>query len=111
MFSDFSELRFSEPGAAPYLLLSLLLFTIGSVGFVIRRNAIVMLMCVELMLNAVNVALVAFGRHLGQVDGQILVFFILVVAAAEVMTGLAILVAIYRRRLRVSADDLSSLSG
>ncbi len=101
----------NSPDYTAYLALSVILFMIGTMGFLLRKNTIVMFMCVELMLNAVNLALVAFGRELGHAGGQIFVFFVLVVAAAEVMVGLAILVAIYRRRLRVSADDLSNLSG
>ncbi|HEX2030595.1 MAG TPA: NADH-quinone oxidoreductase subunit NuoK [Actinomycetota bacterium] len=92
-----------------YLLLSALLFTIGTVGVLIRRNALVIFMSVELQLNAVNLSLVAFSRQLGQVDGQILAFFSMVVAAAEVVVGLAIIVAIFRRRASASVDDVSVL--
>jgi len=94
-----------------YLLLSAGLFTLGSIGLLIRRNPLVMFMCVELMLNAVNLSFVALGRGLGDIGGQMAVFFVLVVAAAEVVVGLAIIVAIMRRRPGATADDLSVLKG
>jgi NADH-quinone oxidoreductase subunit K len=94
-----------------YLALGALLFIMGAVGLLIRRNPLVMFMCVELMLNAVNLSFVAFGEALGDLGGQISVFFVLVVAAAEVVIGLAIVVAIMRRRPNVGADDLSVLRG
>jgi len=94
---------------AYYLVLSALLFTIGSVGVLVRRNALVMFMSVELQLNAVNLSLVAFSRRLGEVDGQVLAFFSMVVAAAEVVVGLAIIVAIFRRKRTANVDDVSSL--
>ncbi len=93
------------------LLLAAAIFMIGAVGFLIRRNALVMFMCVELMLNAVNLTLVTFSRMLNDLTGQVLVFFVLVVAAAEVVVGLAILVTIFRRRVEASADDLSGMEG
>jgi NADH-quinone oxidoreductase subunit K len=92
-----------------YLVLSGLLFTIGTVGVLVRRNALVIFMSIELQLNAVNLTLIAFSRRLGEVDGQILAFFSMVVAAAEVVVGLAIIVAIYRRRATASVDDISAL--
>jgi NADH-quinone oxidoreductase subunit K len=92
-----------------YLVLAALLFTIGGVGVLIRRNVIVMFMCVELMLNAVNLTFVAFAKELNDIRGQALVFFILVVAAAEVAVGLGIIVAIFRRRSGATADDLTLL--
>ncbi|GAA2097044.1 NADH-quinone oxidoreductase subunit NuoK [Microlunatus panaciterrae] len=92
-----------------YIVLSALLFTIGAVGFTIRRNAIVAFMCVELMLNASNLALVTFSRMHGQLDGQIAAFFVMVVAAAEVVVGLAIIVAIFRTRRSASVDDANLL--
>jgi NADH-quinone oxidoreductase subunit K len=92
-----------------YLVLAALLFTIGGVGVLIRRNVIVMFMCVELMLNAVNLTFVAFAKQLNDIRGQALVFFILVVAAAEVAVGLGIIVAIFRRRSGATADDLNLL--
>ena len=81
-----------------YLVLGAVLFTLGGVGLLLRRNVLVMFMCVELMLNAVNLTFVAFGRDLGDIGGQVSVFFVLVVAAAEVVIGLALIVAVLRRR-------------
>jgi NADH-quinone oxidoreductase subunit K len=94
-----------------YLVLAAMLFTIGGVGLLLRRNVIVMFMCVELMLNAVNLTFVTFARMLDDVGGQVLVFFTLVVAAAEVAIGLGIIVAIFRRRRGATADDLRVLKG
>jgi NADH-quinone oxidoreductase subunit K len=94
---------------AYYLILSALLFAIGTVGVLVRRNALVIFMSVELQLNAVNLSLVAFARQLGEVDGQVLAFFSMVVAAAEVVVGLAIIVAIFRRRLSANVDDVNLL--
>lgn len=94
-----------------YLVLAAMIFTIGTVGVLTRRNVLVMFMCVELMLNAVNLSFVAFARALDDVTGQVIVFFVLVVAAAEVAVGLAIIVAIFRRRRNVTADDLQALRG
>jgi NADH-quinone oxidoreductase subunit K len=93
----------------PFLVLSALLFTIGAVGVLVRRNAIVVFMCVELMLNAANLALVTFARVYGNLDGQIAAFFVMVVAAAEVVIGLAIIVTIFRTRRSASVDDASLL--
>ena len=92
-----------------YLLLSALLFTIGAVCVLVRRNAIVVFMCVELMLNASNLALVAFSRQHGNLTGQIAAFFVMVVAAAEVVVGLAIIMTIFRTRRSASVDDASLL--
>jgi NADH-quinone oxidoreductase subunit K len=92
-----------------YLLLSALLFTIGAVGVLVRRNAIVVFMCVELMLNACNLAFVTFARQLGNLEGQIIAFFVMVVAAAEVVVGLAIIVTIFRTRRSASVDDANLL--
>jgi NADH-quinone oxidoreductase subunit K len=92
-----------------FLVLSALLFTIGSVGVLLRRNAIVVFMCIELMLNATNLAFVTFARHHGNLDGQIAAFFVMVVAAAEVVVGLAIIVTIFRTRRSASVDDASLL--
>ena len=100
----------SVPGAW-YLGLSALLFGIGAVGVLVRRNVLVMFMCVELMLNAVNLTFITFARMLDDVGGQATVFFVLVVAAAEVVVGLGIIVAIYRRRVGATADDLHILKG
>jgi len=94
-----------------YLILAALLFTIGAVGLLIRRNVLVMFMCVELMLNAVNLTLVTFARMLDDIGGQVAVFFVLVVAAAEVVVGLGIIIAIFRRRADATADDLHILRG
>lgn len=94
-----------------YLVLAAVIFAIGAVGLLVRRNPLVMFMCVELMLNAVNLTFVAFGRELGDIGGQVSVFFVLVVAAAEVVVGLAIIVAVMRRRPEATADDLSVLRG
>jgi NADH-quinone oxidoreductase subunit K len=94
-----------------YLVLASFLFGIGAVGLLVRRNVLVMFMCVELMLNAVNLTFVAFAKALNDVGGQVLVFFTLVVAAAEVAVGLAIIVAIFRRRRAATADDLRTLEG
>ena len=98
------------PGAW-YLGLAALLFAIGAVGFLVRRNVLVMFMCVELMLNAVNLTFITFARVLNDIGGQTAVFFVLVVAAAEVVVGLGIIVAIYRRRVGATADDLHILKG
>ena len=92
-----------------YLYLSAILFTIGVVGVVVRRNAIVVFMCVELMLNAANLTLVTFSRINGTLDGQVIAFFTMVVAACEVVVGLAIIVTIYRSRRSASIDDASLL--
>jgi len=92
-----------------YLYLSALLFTIGAIGVVVRRNAIVVFMCVELMLNAANLAFVTFSRINGTLDGQVTAFFTMVVAACEVVVGLAIIVAIYRSRRSASVDYASLL--
>jgi len=92
-----------------YLYLSAILFTIGAVGVVVRRNAIVVFMCVELMLNAANLTLVTFSRINGTLDGQVIAFFTMVVAACEVVVGLAIIVTIYRSRRSASIDDANLL--
>ncbi len=96
---------------AYYLTLAAMLFTIGAVGLLIRRNPLVMFMCVELMLNAANLTFVSFAKALNDVGGQVIVFFTLVVAAAEVAVGLAIIVAIFRRRPGATADDVDLLKG
>jgi NADH-quinone oxidoreductase subunit K len=94
-----------------YLVVGALLFTIGAVGLLLRRNVLVMFMCVELMLNAANLTFVTFSEALDDVGGQVIVFFTLVVAAAEVAVGLAIIVAIFRRRRGATADDVRLLRG
>ena len=92
-----------SPGS--YILLAAILFGIGAIGVLIRRNALVVFMCVELMLNAVNLAFISFARLHGGLDGQVIAFFVMVVAAAEVVVGLAILTAIFRTRRSASVDD------
>jgi NADH-quinone oxidoreductase subunit K len=92
-----------------YLVVSALLFSLGAAGVLIRRNAIVVFMCVELMLNACNLAFVTFSRMRGSLDGQVMAFFVMVVAAAEVVVGLAIIVAIFRTRRSASVDDANLL--
>ena len=92
-----------------YLVLSALLFAIGAVGVLVRRNAIVVFMCIELMLNAVNLTLVTFSRINGALDGQVMAFFVMVVAAAEVVVGLAIIMAIFKTRRSASVDDANLL--
>ncbi|SBW28676.1 MULTISPECIES: NADH-quinone oxidoreductase subunit NuoK [Protofrankia] len=94
---------------ANYLILAGLLFTIGAVGVLLRRNAIVVFMCIELMLNAANLTLVTFSRINGTLDGQIIAFFVMVVAAAEVVIGLAIILTIFRTRRSASVDDVNLL--
>ena len=94
-----------------YMTLAAILFGIGALGILVRRNALVMFMCIELMLNAVNLTFIAAGRALGDIDGQLAVFFVLVVAAAEVVVGLAIIVAIFRLRQTASVDDLTEMKG
>jgi NADH-quinone oxidoreductase subunit K len=98
-------------GPSAYLLVSAILFAIGVAGVLIRRNAIVVFMCVELMLNAVNLSFITFAKTNGSLDGQVLAFFVMVVAAAEVVVGLGILVAIFRKRSSTSVDDVNLLKG
>ena len=94
-----------------YLILAAILFTIGGVGLLVRKNTLVMFMCIELMLNAANLTFVAYANALNNIKGQVTVFFTLIVAAAEVAVGLAIIVAIFRRRQDVTADDVDALRG
>ena len=94
-----------------YLGLSVLLFTVGVVGVLIRRNAIIIFMCIELMLNAANLAFVAISRELGDPSGQVFVFFVMTVAAAEVAIGLAIIVSVFKHRETVNVDEVDSLKG
>lgn len=100
-----------EPTTTWYLILSAVLFGIGTVGVLVRRNPLVMFMCIELMLNAVNLSFVALATRVGNLNGQVAVFFVMVVAAAEVVVGLGIIVSIMRRRTNATADDLSGLKG
>ena len=97
--------------AAWYLILAAVLFGVGAFGLLTRRSALIMFMCVELMLNAVNLTFVTFSRTLGDIAGQATVFFVMVVAAAEVTVGLGIVVAIFRRRSSTSVDELSEMKG
>ncbi len=92
-----------------YLYLSAILFSIGALGVLVRRNAIVLFMCVELMLNASNLAFVSFARIHGNLDGQVIAFFVMVVAAAEVVVGLAIIMTIFRTRRSASVDEANLL--
>lgn len=94
-----------------YLVLSAVLFGLGAVGLLVRRNPLVMIMCVELMLNAVNLSFVTFGAMLDDITGQVIVFFVLVVAAAEVVVGLGLVVAVVRRKPGATADDIRLLRG
>jgi NADH-quinone oxidoreductase subunit K len=96
-------------GADAYIVMSAILFAIGMVGVMVRRNALIVFMCVELMLNAANLSLVTFSRMHGTLDGQIAAFFVMVVAAAEVVVGLAIIMTIYRTRHSASVDDANLL--
>jgi NADH-quinone oxidoreductase subunit K len=96
-------------GPGYYLILSALMFTVGVIGVLVRRNAIVIFMFIELMLNAVNLAFVTFARMHGEIAGQVLVFFVLVVAAAEVVVGLAIILVIFRHRASANVDDANLL--
>ena len=100
-----------EPTTSWFLILSAVLFAVGMVGVMVRRNPLVMFMCIELMLNAVNLSFVTFARARADISGQSAVFFVLVVAAAEVTVGLGIIVSIMRRRTEATADDLSVLKG
>jgi NADH-quinone oxidoreductase subunit K len=97
--------------ASWYLVLAAGLFTLGAIGLLVRRNPIIMFMCVELMLNAVNLTFVTFSRTLDDISGQTTVFFVMVVAAAEVVVGLGIIVAIMRRQAGADADDISLMKG
>jgi len=92
-----------------YLGLSVILFVLGAAGFIFRRNIITVFMCIELMLNAVNLAFIAFSRFLGSLDGQIFVFFVIVVAAAEAAVGLAIIIALHRNRESLNIEDIDSM--
>jgi NADH-quinone oxidoreductase subunit K len=90
-----------------YLFVSAILFSIGTVGVLTRRNAIVIFMCIEMMLNAVNLTFIAFSRYLGNIDGQIFVFFIMTVAAAEAAVGLALMIAFYNNRESIDVEDVN----
>jgi len=92
-----------------YLILSAILFAIGTIGVLTRRNAIVIFMCVEMMLNAVNLTFIAFSRYLGNIDGQVFVFFVMTVAAAEAAVGLALMIAFYKNRESIDVEDINML--
>jgi NADH-quinone oxidoreductase subunit K len=94
-----------------YVALSVILFTIGAMGVLLRRNAIIIFMSVELMLNSANLLFVAFARYLGDIDGQVLVFFVITVAAAEVAVGLALIVVIFRTKHSINIDEINLLKG
>ena len=100
-----------EVGLHHYIALSLILFAIGAIGVVVRRNVLIVFMSVELMLNAVNIAILAFTRWTGMVEGKVIVFFVLAVAAAEAAVGLGIVIAVFRNRNTVYLDDLKLLRG
>jgi len=101
----------ATPTTTWYLVLAAALFGIGTVGVLVRRNPLVMFMCIELMLNAVNLTFVALAKRLGDIGGQTTVFFVMVVAAAEVVVGLGIIVSIMRKRPGANVDDISALKG
>jgi NADH-quinone oxidoreductase subunit K len=92
-----------------YLILSAILFSIGTIGVLVRRNAIVIFMCVEMMLNAVNLTFIAFSKYLGNIDGQIFVFFVMTVAAAEAAVGLALMIAFYKNRESIDVEDINMM--
>jgi NADH-quinone oxidoreductase subunit K len=104
-------LAIATPTPTWYLLLAAVLFAIGATGVLVRRNPLIMFMCIELMLNAVNLSFVALSKVWSDIDGQTAVFFVMVVAAAEVVVGLGIVVAIFRKRPTATADDISALKG
>ena len=97
--------------ASWFMVLAAVLFVMGGAGLLLRKNALIMFMCIELMLNAVNLTFVAAGRALGNLDGQLSVLFVMVVAAAEVTVGLAIIVMVFRKRATASVDELSGMKG
>ena len=94
-----------------YLIVSAILFTVGVAGVMLRKNAIIIFMCIELMLNAVNLTLIAFSPFLGNTEGQVLVFFVMTVAAAEAAVGLALMISIYRNKETIDVDSLDLLKG
>jgi NADH-quinone oxidoreductase subunit K len=100
-----------QPTSTWYLVIAAVLFGIGTLGVMVRRNPLVIFMCIELMLNAVNLTFVTLSKSMADINGQVAVFFVMVVAAAEVVVGLGIIVSIMRRRTGATADDLSALKG
>ena len=107
----FALIAAATPTTTSNLVLAAVLFGIGTVGVLVRRNPLVMFMCIELMLNAVNLSFVALAKRLGDIGGQTTVFFVMVVAAAEVVVGLGIIVSIMRKRPGANVDDISALKG
>ena len=99
------------PSTAAYLMLSGTLFAVGLIGVIIRRNMITVLMCIELMLNAVNINLIAFSHRLGNLDGQVFTVFVITIAAGEAAVGLAIIIQLYRLRATVNIDEVRTLHG
>lgn len=97
------------PTVYHYLVLSAILFSMGTIGVLTRRNAIVIFMCIELMLNAVNLSFIALSRHLGNLDGQVFVFFVMTVAAAEAAVGLALMISFFRNRESIEVEDMNLL--
>jgi NADH-quinone oxidoreductase subunit K len=100
-----------EPGLAHYLILAALVFSLGLIGVLLRRNTIVILMCIELMLNSVNLTFVAFSKYLGVIEGQVMVFFVMTIAAAEAAVGLAIAVSIFKRFREINIRFFEHLKG
>lgn len=98
-----------SPTVYHYLTLSAILFSMGTIGVLTRRNAIVIFMCIELMLNAVNLSFIALSRHLGNLDGQVFVFFVMAVAAAEAAVGLALMITFFRNRESIEVDEMNLL--
>lgn len=99
------------PGPEHYLVVSAILFTLGTLGVLLRRDPLIIFMCIELMLNSVNLTFITFSRYLGSSDGQIFVFFVMTVAAAEVVVGLALIVSIFQSRQEIDVDDLDEMRG
>jgi NADH-quinone oxidoreductase subunit K len=100
-----------EPGITHYLILAALVFSLGLIGVLLRRNTIVILMCIELMLNSVNLTFVAFSKYLGAIEGQVMVFFVMTIAAAEAAVGLAIAVTIFKRFREINIRFFEHLKG
>ena len=100
-----------EPGLAHYLILAAIIFSLGVIGVLLRKNTIVILMCIELMLNAVNITFVAFSKYLGLIEGQIMVFFVMTIAAAEAAVGLAIAVSIFKKFREINIRFFEHLKG
>jgi NADH-quinone oxidoreductase subunit K len=109
--SRITHRRLSVTPISIYLILSAILFTTGVIGVLVRKNPIIIFMCIEMMLNAANLSFVAFARQLNQLDGQVFVFFLMAVAAAEVVVGLAIIVSIFRTKATTDVDEVSALKG